>query len=96
MVCGEARAMANQTNLTRRLVMAEINLQQLSSISNPAELIRKLLRNGHTYRSLAEIAQVTQPTICRILSGRIKEPKYSTVIKLFDPLFNPHNLEKKD
>lgn len=48
----------------------------------PEELIRTLIRAAWSQEEIAEAIEVTQPTICRILSGKHKDPRYSIVKKL--------------
>lgn len=48
----------------------------------PDVLIRNLLRSGWSQESIASALEVSQPTVCRILSGKHKDPRYSVVEKL--------------
>lgn len=45
----------------------------------PDELIRKLMRSGWSQESIASALDVSQPTVCRILSGKHKDPRYTVV-----------------
>ena len=46
------------------------------------EATQLLLTSGKSQRSIAERAGVSQPTISRILSGELKDPAGSILIKL--------------
>lgn len=48
----------------------------------PEELILTLIRAKWSQEEIAEAIEVSQPTICRILSGKHKDPRYSIVKKL--------------
>jgi len=48
----------------------------------PDELICTLIRAGWSQEQIAGATDVSQPTICRIYSGRHKDPRYSVVEKL--------------
>ena len=48
----------------------------------PDELIRNLLKSGWSQEAIASALDVSQPTVCRILSGKHKDPRYSVVEKL--------------
>ena len=48
----------------------------------PEQLILTLIRANWTQEQIADAAGVSQPTICRIYSGRHKDPRYSVVEKL--------------
>jgi len=63
--------------------MASPNLQFLL---DPSQLIIQLLRNGLSQHRIAELAQTTQPTISRILSGQIKEPRAKVFVRLCEVL----------
>jgi len=54
----------------------------LISSSSPSQLVRNLLKFGHTEESLACAASVSQSTISRILSGKTRDPKFSIMQKL--------------
>lgn len=46
------------------------------------EAAQLLLTAGKSQRAIADRAGVTQPTISRILSGELKDPAGSTLVKL--------------
>ncbi len=48
----------------------------------PDELVCALIRAGWSQEQIATATDVSQPTICRIYSGRHKDPRYSVVEKL--------------
>lgn len=48
----------------------------------PDELVCALIRAGWTQDQIADAVDVSQPTVCRIYSGRHKDPRYSVVEKL--------------
>lgn len=48
----------------------------------PRELILTLVRADWTQEQIAHTIEVSQPTICRIYSGKHKDPRYSVVEKL--------------
>ena len=48
----------------------------------PDELVCTLIRAGWSQEEIAAATDVSQPTICRIYSGRHKDPRYSVVEKL--------------
>lgn len=48
----------------------------------PDELVCVLVRAGWSQEQIADATGVSQPTICRIYSGRHKDPRYSVVEKL--------------
>lgn len=48
----------------------------------PVELVCTLIRAGWSQEQIADAAGTSQPTICRIYSGRHKDPRYSVVEKL--------------
>ena len=50
--------------------------------SNPSQLVRSLLKFGHTEESLTCAASVSQSTISRILSGKTRDPRFSIIQKL--------------
>jgi transcriptional regulator with XRE-family HTH domain len=45
----------------------------------PEDLVRELIRNGWRQNDIARRLEVTQPTISRIQSGRLKRPNYVVV-----------------
>lgn len=63
--------------------MASPNLHFLL---DPSQLIIRLLKNGLSQYRIAELAQTTQPTISRILSGQIKEPSARVFVRLCEAL----------
>lgn len=48
----------------------------------PDELVCTLIRAGWSQEQIAEATDVSQPTICRIYSGKHKDPRYTVVEKL--------------
>lgn len=48
----------------------------------PDELVLVLRRAGWSQEQIAAATNVSQPTICRIMSGQHKDPRYSVVEKL--------------
>ncbi|KDC00150.1 DNA-binding helix-turn-helix protein [Bordetella bronchiseptica D993] len=48
----------------------------------PDELVCALIRAGWSQEQIADATDVSQPTICRIYSGRHKDPRYSVVENL--------------
>lgn len=48
----------------------------------PDELVLLLRKSGWSQEQIAVATGVSQPTICRILSGQHKDPRYSVVEKL--------------
>jgi|TARA_R110002110_G_C13470277_1_gene720473 transcriptional regulator with XRE-family HTH domain len=46
------------------------------------EMLRALLRAGYTEEAIAKGAKVHQSTISRILSGKIRQPKYAVACKV--------------
>lgn len=54
----------------------------------PDELICTLIRAGWTQEQIASAADVSQPAICRIYSGKRSDPRYSVVEKLRQLVIN--------
>jgi len=50
-------------------------------------MLRALVKEGYTLEAIASGAKVHPSTICRILSGKIKEPKYFLCVKISE-IFN--------
>jgi predicted transcriptional regulator len=48
----------------------------------PAKLITRILQTGKTEAEIARLARTTQPTINRIRSGAIKDPRSSLTERL--------------
>lgn len=48
----------------------------------PLQLVKTLIDSGWTQPTIAESVGTSQSTICRILSGTHKDPRYSVVEKL--------------
>ncbi len=46
------------------------------------EMVRNLQRVGFTEEAIAIAANVSQPTISRILSGKVKTAKFDVAIKI--------------
>lgn len=57
-------------------------------LKTPSELIRALLSAGWSQEQIASATDVSQPTICRIHSGRHQNPRYSVVEKLRQLVLN--------
>jgi predicted transcriptional regulator len=49
---------------------------------SPEQLILTLIRAGWTQEQIAAAADISQPTVCRIYSGKRADPRYSVVEKL--------------
>ncbi|WP_197331160.1 helix-turn-helix domain-containing protein [Ralstonia syzygii] len=60
----------------------------------PDELICTLIRAGWSQEQIAEATEVSQPTICRIYSGRHKDPRYSVVEKLRQLVLNLNDFQR--
>ena len=54
----------------------------------PDELVLTLIRAGWSQEAIASSIDVSQPTICRIYSGKHKDPRYSVVEKLRQLVLN--------
>lgn len=54
----------------------------------PDELVLVLRKSGWSQEQIAEATGVSQPTICRILSGQHKDPRYSVVERLRELVLN--------
>jgi predicted transcriptional regulator len=54
----------------------------------PDELVYTLVRAGWSQEAIADAIDVSQPTICRIYSGKHKDPRYSVVEKLRQLVLN--------
>lgn len=54
----------------------------------PSELVLDLRRSGWSQEQIAVATGVSQPTICRILSGQHKDPRYSVVERLRELVLN--------
>lgn len=54
----------------------------------PVDLVHTLIRAGWSQEAIADATDVSQPTICRIYSGRHKDPRYSVVEKLRQLVLN--------
>lgn len=54
----------------------------------PDELVCTLIRAGWSQEQIAAATDVSQPTICRIYSGKHKDPRYSVVEKLRQLVLN--------
>jgi predicted transcriptional regulator len=52
------------------------------TISDLREMVRNLQRVGFTEEAIAIAANVSQPTISRILSGKVKTAKFDVAIKI--------------
>lgn len=60
---------------------------------SPAELILTLRRANWTQEAIADVTESTQATICRILSGESKDPKYSVVRRLQETVLRMHEMD---
>lgn len=58
----------------------------------PSELVLILVRLGWTQEQIALEAGTGQATICHILSGKRKHPRYTTVVKLRDLVLRLNDL----
>lgn len=54
----------------------------------PDELVRTLIRAHWSQEDIAGAVEVSQPTVCRILSRKHMDPRYSVVRKLQDLVLN--------
>lgn len=52
------------------------------TISDLREMVRNLRKAGFTEEAIAVAANVSQPTISRILSGKVKTAKFEVAIKI--------------
>jgi len=48
----------------------------------PMDMVKTLIKSGWTQPAIADAVGTSQPTVCRILSGKHKDPRYSVVEKL--------------
>ncbi|EKS9794851.1 MULTISPECIES: Cro/Cl family transcriptional regulator [Burkholderia] len=48
----------------------------------PEQLVRSLMKAGWSQLKIAATIETTQPTVCRILNGQHKDPRYSLVERL--------------
>lgn len=67
----------------------------LSEVFNqtPADLILTLRRAHWSQEDIANAADTTQATICRILSGVHRDPKYSVVRRLQETVLRLHEMD---
>jgi predicted transcriptional regulator len=63
-------------------------MQPINSVDSlkPDQIVAALVRAGLSQEEIAAGANVTQPTVSRIFSGKHKDPRYSVVEKLRDLL----------
>lgn len=64
------------------VIFSEIAMTPTASTAytqSPDQLILTLLRAGWSQERIAHAVDVSQPTICRIYSGRHKNPRYNVV-----------------
>ncbi|MBN9289481.1 MAG: hypothetical protein BGO43_13535 [Gammaproteobacteria bacterium 39-13] len=52
------------------------------TISDLREMVRTLRKEGFTEEAIALAANVSQPTISRILSGKVKSAKFEVALKI--------------